>query len=173
MPSIGVAKIGGVAPDGRRYASWSNRAIGFAVDITPVLLLWFIAHRFFWSATTVAETTFNGTTYPVVLASGADWQYFALLAIAFGYWFANKGYFEGTIGKSLGKLVTKHHTEHQQTGSNLGAAAGFARALLVSFEWATIFLCGLGVILWIWPAFDPKRQALLSDRATYAVVLKD
>jgi hypothetical protein len=79
----------------------------------------------------------------------------------------NKAYREGTTGKSIGKQITGYTTLKEDTGEPLGFGMGFVRLLLL---WVDFAICYIGVL---WPLWDAKRQCLLSDKVTGAVVYKD
>ena len=79
----------------------------------------------------------------------------------------NKAYREGTTGKSIGKQITGYTTLKEETGEPLGFGMGFVRLLLL---WVDFAICYIGVL---WPLWDAKRQCLLSDKVTGAVVYKD
>jgi hypothetical protein len=163
----------GIAPDGRPYATWLIRAFGFFLDILPALILTLIAQFFFFSSTVNVERNWSGgPTYQVFETRGPDATFYVLYAIALIYWFWNKGYLEGKTGKSLAKRVLGYSTVNEATNEPIGVAHGMLRALLVYIEFALVGLCGLGLILWLWPVWDPKRQALLSDRTSGAVVFR-
>ena len=78
-----------------------------------------------------------------------------------------KAYREGTTGKSIGKQITGYTTLKEDTGEPLGFGMGFVRLLLL---WVDFAICYIGVL---WPLWDAKRQCLLSDKVTGAVVYKD
>jgi uncharacterized RDD family membrane protein YckC len=99
-------------------------------------------------------------------------MFYLLYAVAIIYWFWNKGFVEGTTGQSIAKRFLGFTTVDQSNNEPLGLGRGLLRALLVYLELISIAVCGLGLILWLWPVWDPKRQALLSDRTTGAVVFK-
>ncbi|MGB3675441.1 MAG: RDD family protein [Candidatus Nanopelagicales bacterium] len=164
----------GVAPDGRPYAGWPVRALGFFLDFLPALILTMIAQMFFYSSTTVVTRSFgDGPQYQVFETQGPGFMFYLLYLIAIGYWFWNKGFLEGTTGKSLAKRFLGYSTYDEATNQPLGVGLGMLRALLVYLELILIALCGLGLILWFWPLWDAKRQAILSDRTVRAVVFKD
>ena len=164
----------GIAPDGRPYATWPIRAFGFFLDFLPALILTSIAQTFFFSSIANVENNWaGGPTYQVFETRGPSFTFYLLYAIAIIYWFWNKGYLEGSTGRSLAKRLLRYSTVNESTNEPIGVAQGMLRALLVYIELILIGLCGLGLILWLWPLWDTKRQALLSDRTTGAVVFHD
>ncbi len=96
-------------------------------------------------------TQFNvfrlGNAQQVVVTRGPGFAFYLLYLIAIVYWFWNKGYLEGTTGKSLAKRFLGYSTVSEATNKPLGAGPGLLRALLVYIELILIGLCGLGLIL--------------------------
>jgi len=137
----------------------------------PALVAFGVAHAFFYLNTTTVNTTVGGVTYTDKVTVGPGIPYFLLLAVAVVYWFINKGYFEGTTGRSLGKVIVRTRTISLESGKPIGAGWGFLRALLVYVEFVLILTC-VGAVLWLWPLWDKRNQALLSDKATRAVVMR-
>ena len=164
----------GIAPDGRHYATWAVRARGFFLHCLRALLLTSIAQTFYFSSVVNVENNWaGGPTYQVVETRGPSVMFYLLYAAAVIYWFWNKGYLEGTTGKSLAKRALGYSTVNEDSNEPLGVAHGMLRALFVYIELIAVAICGLGLILWLWPLWDPKRQALLSDRTSRAVVYRD
>lgn len=154
------------------YAEWLARALTFFLDFLPALILMAIAQMFFYSSVTlVTESWSGGPSYQVLETSGPGFGYFALYVIAILYWFWNKGFLEGTTGQSLAKRWLGFTTVSAATGAPIGVGKGIVRAFLSYLEFISILLCGIGLVLWLWPIWDPKHQSLLSDRAANAVVL--
>jgi len=165
--------IPGIAPDGRPYAGWGLRALAFFLDFLPALILTAIAQIFFVSSITSVDRDWSGgPTYQVLETRGPSFMFYLLYAVSIIYWFWNKGFVEGTTGQSIAKRFLGFTTVDQSNNEPLGLGRGLLRALLVYLELISIAVCGLGLILWLWPVWDPKRQALLSDRTTGAVVFK-
>ncbi|MFA7265377.1 MAG: RDD family protein [Candidatus Nanopelagicales bacterium] len=164
----------GVALGERVYAGWPVRALGFFLDFLPALILTTIAQMYFYSSTTVVTRTFSdGPDYQVFETHGPGFTFYLLYLIAILYWFSNKGYLEGTTGRSLAKRLLGCSTVDEATNQPIGVGFGVLRAFLVYLELILIAVCGLGLILWLWPLWDAKRQAILSDRTVRAVVYKD
>lgn len=165
--------IVGASPDDRAYASWGLRALGFFLDFLPALVLTAIAQIFFVSSiATVDRNWSGGPTYQVIETRGPGLMFYLLYAIAITYWFWNKGYVEGTTGQSIAKRFLGCTTVDGLTKEPLGVAKGLLRALLVYIELILIAFCGLGLILWLWPIWDERKQALFSDKAVNAVVYR-
>jgi uncharacterized RDD family membrane protein YckC len=166
----------GIAPNGEEYAPWIWRVLSFGIDYVPVVVIVGIGYLFAAILTTTSEVvregSVGGTAYSYTTVDSSTSAFGILLiflcwAIALAYWFWNKGYREGTTGKSIGKSVTGYTTVNEETGEPLGAGMGIVRVLLLYVDFA---ICYIGVL---WPLWDPKRQALLSDKVTKAVVYKD
>ena len=133
---------------------------------------WFFAAILTTTTEVVRQGSLYGTPYSYTTTEASTSAIGVLLAflsyaIALAYWFWNKGYREGSTGKSIGKQILGYTTVNEQTGEPLGAGQGVIRLLLL---WVDFFICYIGVL---WPLWDPKRQCLLSDRVTNAVVFKD
>lgn len=166
----------GIAPNGKEYAAWIWRVLSYLIDYVPVVVIVGIGYLFAAILTTTSEvvregsvgdTAYSYTTVDTSTSAFGILLVFLCWAIALAYWFWNKGYREGTTGKSIGKSVTGYTTVNEETGEPLGAGMGIVRVLLLYVDF---FICYIGVL---WPLWDPKRQALLSDKVTKAVVYKD
>lgn len=154
------------------YAGWFSRALGFFIDILPVIIIHFIAIYFFNDSFRTESASYGGVEYQNVVTSSQGPAFYGLWVLSVIYWYVNKGYFEGTTGKSLGKLVTGKRTVAAQTGEPLGAGKGCLRAFLVWIEFVLIGACIFpGLVLWLWPLWDPENQALLSDKTTHSLVV--
>jgi uncharacterized RDD family membrane protein YckC len=159
-----------IAPVDNSYASWTRRAVGFVIDVLPVLLLSTIANINYLFTNTTVDPDWVGDQAYLVDVSGPGLAYYLLHAAALIYWFINKGVTEGMTGQSMAKRFLGMRTVSEVTGSVIGPWRGLARAALVYVEFASVVLCGLGLILWIWPLWEPKTQALLSDKTLRVVV---
>lgn len=166
-PIYGQAPIPGLAPNGRHYASWGARVLAYVIDYIVPWILGLVGVILGWPKAEIVTQSFGGTTYTVAETGGwGIWFYVcAFLGIMFELW--NKGYREGTTGKSIGKQVTGYTTVKESTGEPLGFGMGTIRWILLYVDFA---ICYVGVL---WPLWDPKRQCLVSDKATGAVVYKD
>ena len=175
-PTYGMAPVPGMAPNGRVYAEWIWRVLAYIVDYIPFFILYvlgWIARAIFTTTDEVLHTaSIGGTTYSYTTRETSTSAFgllvwFLLLAVGVIYLFWNKGYKEGTTGKSIGKQMTGYTTVKEETGEPLGAAMGCARLVLL---WVDFAICYVGVL---WPLWDAKRQCLISDKVTGAVVYKD
>ncbi len=165
-----------MAPNGKEYASWIWRVLAFLVDYIPAVIIggigWLMAGLFTSTTEVVRQGTLGGTPYSYTTVESSTSAFGLLLALLFYliallYLFWNKGYKEGTTGKSIGKGLTGYTTVKEETGEPLGAGMGILRLVLLYVDF---LICYVGVL---WPLWDPKRQALLSDKVTGAVVYKD
>ncbi len=172
-PPMGGQPTPGFAPDGREYAPWIWRVISYVIDYVPVAVLGLIGYIFFFSTEKSVTTEISGFSYTTIQSSGPGFLFWVLWLIGVIYWVWNKGYREGTTGKSIGKQLTGYTTVNESTGKPLGAGMGILRALLLYIEFALIGACLVGFVFLLWPLWDAKRQTLMSDKATGAVVFKD
>lgn len=163
----------GLAPDGREYASWLNRVGAWLIDFIPVFILTGIGTLIFnltGSTEQLVVEIESGVSTSVEVVNGSPAGIIIRLIFFLGaiaYWIWNKGIREGSTGKSYGKQILGYTTVSEKTGEPLGAAQGVLRVLLLAIDFA---ICYVGVL---WPLWDHKRQALLSDKGTSAVVFKD
>ena len=175
-PAYGQTPVPGVAPDGRQYAEWIWRVLAYIIDYIPAGVLAGIGYLFAILLTSTSSVVRQGELY------GTPYSYttverstsaiglilaFIFYLLALAYWIWNKAYREGTTGKSIGKQITGYTTLKEETGEPLGFGMGFVRLLLL---WVDFAICYIGVL---WPLWDAKRQCLLSDKVTGAVVYKD
>ena len=93
-----------------------------------------------------------------------------LHTLALVYSCANRGALKGMTGQSLAKRLLAMRTVSDVTGFAIGPWRVLARAALVYAEFACTVLCGLGLILWSWPFWEPQTHALLSDMTLRVVV---
>jgi uncharacterized RDD family membrane protein YckC len=175
-PAYGQVPAPGIAPNGKEYAQWIWRVIAFLIDWVPVFVVALIgnllAALFTSTNDVVRQGSLGGSPYSFTTVETSTSAFGVLLSflfyiVALLFFFWNKGYKEGVTGKSIGKRVTGYTTVNEETGEPLGAGMGIVRLLLLYVDFA---ICWIGVL---WPLWDPKRQALLSDKVTKAVVYKD
>lgn len=175
-PTYGYAPVPGMAPNGRQYAEWIWRVLAYIIDWIPAAILYgigWLALRIFTSTHDVVHTgSLSGYDYSYTTTETSTsaigvliWLLFVAAAVVYLFW--NKGFKEGTTGKSIGKQMTGYTTVKEDTGEPLGAGMGCVRLILL---WVDFFICYVGVL---WPLWDAKRQCLLSDKVTGAVVYKD
>ena len=166
-PAYGQAPVPGVSPNGKLYASWAYRVLAFVIDMVVPWILGLIGYLLGGPTTEVVTRSYGGYEYTVTESTGFGLIYYIMWLIGLAFYFWNKGYREGTTGKSLGKQLTGYTTVKEDTGEVLGFGMGALRAALL---WVDFAICYIGVL---WPLWDQKRQTLVSDKATGAVVYKD
>ena len=176
LPVYGHRPVPGVASTGQRYSSWLRRAMAFAIDIAPVLILFIgtqAADILTTRTETVTQTTGSLTYEAVHVSTMPRWISWTLWAISLLIWIYNKGIREGRTGKSWGKSALKMTTSSDGVSAQpLGPVVATIRSFLVFGEF-TMVVCIVGIVLWFWPLWDQKHQALLSDKLTGAVVFDD
>lgn len=161
-PGYAPGPMPGVSPSGQLYASWIQRVGAYLIDILPAVVLMSIGAALGLPDTSVDPTT--GTLDSIGSFKPIYWVFW-LVSMVYLFW--NKGYREGTTGKSIGKTALGLTTIHEATGKPIGFGMAVLRYLLLGIDF---LICYVGVL---WPAWDAKRQCLVSDKATTAVVLKD
>ncbi len=164
----------GFAPNGQQYAPWHLRVVAYIIDgIPPIIFFLPLLFGINWGALNSGTTTTlsNGTTIttmnePPFNAFFWVWYFVGfLLVLAWLFW--NTCYRQSKTGKSIGKSAMKITTVDSNTGQYKGFWWLFLRQWLLGFDFA---ICYVGVL---WPLWDDRRQCLISDKATSAVVLKD
>ena len=134
-------------------ASWGQRALGWLVDwFAPSLVAWILSGVFSW-----------------FIDSSAVGLLFSLVWMGFVVW--NSGYQAGTTGYSLGRKIAKIKLISEETNQPLGAGQAILRVVV---QWGMgLFTCGLlGLISWLFPLWDQKRQTL-ADKMVKSVVVED
>lgn len=152
------------AVGGRTYAGWFHRVLAYIIDVIPLAILQGIGLVLGRPETSTVTTA---DSVSVVTTSGLGIWYWLFTLLGLVYWFWNKGFREGSTTQSLGKSALGMHTVGEQTGQPLGAGLAIGRLLLLYVDF---MICYVGVL---WPLWDSKRQCLLSDKITNAIVYKD
>ena len=164
LPPPPPAAAGGyaAAPNPGAYANWGQRVLAYIVDYIPAAILSALG---FWLGKPDVNTvtTDNGTT--ISSASGFGAWYYIFLLLALLYWLWNRVWKMGTSGSSIGMGIVGTKAVKEATGQPLGFGVNFLRQILLAVDF---FICYIGVL---WPLWDSKRQCLISDKATGAVVL--
>ena len=110
--------------------------------------------------------TADGTSCVSSGVSGGAAAFAAVFFIlAFVYWLWNRVFKMGKTGSSIGMGVAGTKAVKESTGEPLGAGLNFLRQILLGVDF---WICYIGVL---WPLWDSKRQCLISDKATGAIVL--
>ena len=151
----------------RRYALWLSRVGCWAIDaLVPALLI--CTGYLVGQPTYRLETEFvNGISYDVSTSNGLRPAFFGFMCLAVAFMVWNQGYREGRSGKSLGKQLWGFTTLRESTGTRLGFLRATLRLALLTVDFG---LCYVGVL---WPLWDPKRQCLVSDKVSGAIVVHD
>jgi uncharacterized RDD family membrane protein YckC len=133
----------------RTYANWGQRALGWLIDMGPLVALYLILGL-------VALVTGSGVILSTVAPLGAlAW---------IGWSVYNRWIQQGNTGQSLGKRVAKIKLVREDTGQPLGPGMAFVRDLAHFVDSA---ICYVG---WLWPLWDDKSQTL-SDKIIGSVVI--
>ena len=143
------------APNPGSYASWGQRVIAYIIDYIPAGSLGAIGYAIM----------FAGTSPDTGTSSGAALFATLFFLLAFIYWLWNRVFKMGKTGSSIGMGVAGTKAVKEATGEPLGAGLNFLRQILLGVDF---WICYIGVL---WPLWDSKRQCLISDKATGAVVL--
>ncbi len=151
----------------RRYALWLSRVGCWLIDATVPAAVICVGYLIGQPTYRVQTDSVNGIGYEVSVSSGLRPAFFASCCIALVFLLWNQGFREGRTGKSIGKRLLGFTTLRESSGEPLGVTFATIRLLLLSVDFG---LCYLGVL---WPLWDPKRQCLVSDKATGSVVVRD
>ncbi|MET8999014.1 RDD family protein [Amycolatopsis sp. NPDC004169] len=131
----------------RNYASWGQRALGWLVDMGPVVLLYLIL-------------------IPVAIIGSNAFSVLALVgSLAWiGWCVYNRWIQQGNTGQSLGKRIAKIKLVREDTGQPIGPGMAFVRDLA---HFVDNVICYVG---WLWPLWDDKSQTL-ADKIIGTVVV--
>ena len=153
------------APSPVAHASWIQRVLSYIIDYIPAAILFGLGYAFGRTDTvTTAGQSADGTfTYSTSSNVGIVVWIFWLLALL--YWLWNRVWKMGTTGSSIGMGVIGTKAVKEATGQPLGFGMNQLRQILLGIDFA---ICYIGVL---GPLWDSKRQCLISDKATGAVVL--
>ncbi|WP_192498613.1 RDD family protein [Ornithinimicrobium pratense] len=128
-----------------RYAHWGERVAATLIDALLVLGVTIVVNL----------VTFGLLGDPGGLVGLAAWAYVAWL--------------NGSRGQSPGKALTGLKLVRDVDGTTLGGPVGLVRTLLLGMI-GTFTFGFLWVLAVVWPAWDPKKQAL-HDKMFGAVVI--
>ena len=145
------------------HAGWVLRVLAYVIDYIPAAILMAIGLAFGRTEATSTTTTGDYGTITTSSNVGPIFWVFWLLTIA--YWLWNRVWKMGATGSSIGMGVVGTKAVKETTGQPLGFGMNLLRQILLGIDFA---ICYIGVL---WPLWDSKRQCLLSDKATGAVVL--
>lgn len=153
-------------PPENSLAPWANRVACWLIDAALPAVL-FVVALLLPTAYQTKQTYENGVLWSNTTEVGRNPFFFILIFIAIAFVLWNQGFREGRTGKSIGKRLLGFTTLRESSGEPLGVTFATIRLLLLSVDFG---LCYLGVL---WPLWDPKRQCLVSDKATGSVVVRD
>ncbi len=147
------------------YAMWLSRVGCFFGDAAIPAALFTLGTALGRPTYEVESQVGNTNAFEVTSSTGYGPLYyvFAAAAVIFIIW--NRGYREGRTGRSVGKQLFGFATVRESTGRPLGVGLALLRIILLAADFA---MCFIGVL---WPLWDRKRQCLLSDKLTGAVVI--
>ncbi|MGW4062857.1 RDD family protein [Amycolatopsis sp. NPDC004747] len=134
----------------QNYASWGQRALGWLIDIGPILVLYLIL--------TPLLFVFGNVGSLWVLVGVLGW----LGQLAWTVY--NRWITQGNTGQSMGKRYAKIKLVREDTGQPVGPGMAFLRDLAHAVDSA---VCYVG---WLWPLWDDKSQTL-SDKIVGTVVV--
>ncbi|WP_086839641.1 RDD family protein [Amycolatopsis kentuckyensis] len=134
----------------RNYASWGQRALGWLIDVGPILVLYVLLTPLFF--------VFGNVGSLWVLVGVLGW----LGQIAWTVY--NRWITQGNTGQSMGKRYAKIKLVREDTGQPIGPGMAFVRDLAHAVDSA---ICYVG---WLWPLWDDKSQTL-SDKIVGTVVV--
>ena len=150
------------APNSASYANWGQRVLSYIIDYIPAAILAGIGYAL--GKPDITTVTTDGGASISTASSFGVW-YYVFLLLAFLYWLWNRVWKMGTSGSSIGMGVIGTKAVKEATGQPLGFGMNLLRQILLGVDF---FICYIGVL---WPLWDSKRQCLISDKATGAVVL--
>ncbi len=112
------------------YSNWGQRAVGYLIDVAPVIVVLIILDRI------------------SVALFAVGW----LLSLAWSIY--NRWYLGGTTGQSIGKKVMNIRLVSEATGQPIGVLMAFVRDICHIVD---SLICYVG---WLFPLWDAKRQTL-------------
>jgi uncharacterized RDD family membrane protein YckC len=133
----------------RNYASWGQRALGWLIDFSPILVIYIIGGLF---------SAIVGEAGPILVIGGLGWLAWI------GWSIYNRWIQQGNTGQSLGKRVAKIKLVREDTGQPIGPGMAFLRDLAHVVD---NVICYVG---WLWPLWDDKSQTL-ADKILGTVVI--
>jgi hypothetical protein len=149
----------------KMFAAWLPRVACFVADAAIPLALIMLGSVLGRPTYSLDPQTGSGVVYDPSSSTGYQPIYYVLVVIAVGFILWNRGYREGRTGRSVGKQLLGFATVKESTGRPIGVWLAALRTLLLVVDFA---ICYVGVL---WPLWDKKRQCLLSDKLTGAVVI--
>lgn len=149
----------------KMFAAWLSRVACFVADAGIPLALIMLGSILGRPTYSLDPQNGTGVVYDSSSTTGYQPVYYVLLILAVVFILWNRGYREGRTGRSVGKQLLGFATVKESTGRPLGVGLATLRMFLLVADFA---ICYVGVL---WPLWDNKRQCLLSDKLTGAVVI--
>ncbi|NQU37913.1 MAG: RDD family protein [Actinobacteria bacterium] len=147
----------------KMFAHWLSRVACFVADAAiplALIMLGSVLGRPTYSTDPTGTVEYDAST-----GGGYQPAYYVLLALAVVFVLWNRGWQEGRTGRSVGKQLLGFATVKESTGRPIGVWLATLRVFLLVVDFA---ICYVGVL---WPLWDSKRQCLLSDKLTGAIVI--
>jgi len=158
-----VASVGAWQP-AAAPAHWGWRVLASWLDQVFVATPYYAAAAYAGlNAELVVDVTGQLVTRPT--AAGVDAMGLGAL-VMFVLWFVNRVVVQGRTGQSWGKRVVGLRTVHEDTSEPLGMWWALVRDVAHIVNGVLLYLG------YLWPLWDPRRQAF-SDKLTHALVLRD
>lgn len=93
-----------------------------------------------------------------------------LVLVAFAVW--NSGYRQGMTGQSIGRRATKTKLVKIETGEPIGFGMALLRLICVAVTLGIgVVTAGIGLLSYLWPLWDPRRQTV-ADKIVKTVVVR-
>lgn len=155
--------VGNLPP--QAYASWIVRVVALLIDVLPAVLIAGVgAGVLLATADTVCVGFDDGAACTSTASAFGVLVSVALHLAAFAYQLWNRGYRQGTTGKSIGKSVMKIKLVSEASGQPIGFGMSFVRDIAHLVD---AVICYVG---FLFPLWDAKRQTL-ADKMISTVVL--
>jgi uncharacterized RDD family membrane protein YckC len=122
------------------YANWGQRALGYLIDVAPVIVVLIILDRI------------------SVALFAVGWL------LSLGWSIYNRWYLGGTTGQSIGRKVMNIRLVGEEAGQPIGVLMAFVRDICHILD---SLICYVG---WLFPLWDAKRQTLADKIVKTVVV---
>ena len=122
------------------YANWGQRALGYLIDVAPVIVVVLILSRISVGLLVVG------------------WL------LSLGWSIYNRWYLGGTTGQSIGRKVVNIRLVSERTGQPIGMLMAFVRDICHIID---SLICYVG---WLFPLWDAKRQTIADKIVSTVVI---